>query len=63
MPDDLIVAQLKGSSNSLWTISPPSRKNLIEMLDSAEEFPITVTWTVQRYATTKLVKFVHFPPR
>uniref|UniRef100_A0A8D3DGT2 Piezo-type mechanosensitive ion channel component n=1 Tax=Scophthalmus maximus TaxID=52904 RepID=A0A8D3DGT2_SCOMX len=54
MPDDLIVAQLKGSSNSLWTISPPSRKNLIEMLDSAEEFPITVTWTVQRYATTKL---------
>ncbi|XP_069548591.1 piezo-type mechanosensitive ion channel component 2 [Brachyistius frenatus] len=48
MPEDLIIAELKGSSNSLWTISPPSRTNLIEMLDSKEEFPITVSWSVQR---------------
>ncbi|XP_039998805.1 piezo-type mechanosensitive ion channel component 2 isoform X2 [Xiphias gladius] len=48
MPEDLIIAELKGSSNSLWTISPPSRKNLIEMLGSAEDFPITVSWSVQR---------------
>ncbi|XP_070700828.1 piezo-type mechanosensitive ion channel component 2 [Pempheris klunzingeri] len=45
---DLIIAELKGSSNSLWTISPPSRTNLIEMLGSKEEFPITVSWSVQR---------------
>ncbi|KAM7400229.1 hypothetical protein PAMA_004770 [Pampus argenteus] len=48
MPEDLIIAELKGSSNSLWTISPPSRTNLIEMLGSEEDFPITVSWSVQR---------------
>ncbi|XP_040910915.1 piezo-type mechanosensitive ion channel component 2 isoform X2 [Toxotes jaculatrix] len=51
--DDLIIAKLKGSSNSLWTISPPSRTNLIGMLNSTtttddEGFPITVSWSVQR---------------
>ncbi|KAM4727569.1 piezo-type mechanosensitive ion channel component 2 isoform 2-T2 [Anableps anableps] len=51
--EDLIIAELKGSSNSLWTISPPSRLNLIKMLESKEkdedqDFPITVSWTVQR---------------
>ncbi|XP_034063652.1 piezo-type mechanosensitive ion channel component 2 isoform X3 [Gymnodraco acuticeps] len=49
--EDLIIAELKGSSNSLWTISPPSRKNLIEMLSSDEDFPITVAWSVQRNLT------------
>ncbi|KAM9322035.1 piezo-type mechanosensitive ion channel component 2 [Pholidichthys leucotaenia] len=47
-PEDLIIAELKGSSNSLWTISPPSRNNLIEMLNSEEDFSVTVSWTVQR---------------
>ncbi|KAM9720068.1 piezo-type mechanosensitive ion channel component 2 isoform 2-T2 [Menidia menidia] len=46
--EDLIIAELKGSSNSLWTISPPSRANLIEMLGSPDEFLITVSWSVQR---------------
>uniref|UniRef100_A0A3Q3BAU1 Piezo type mechanosensitive ion channel component 2 n=1 Tax=Kryptolebias marmoratus TaxID=37003 RepID=A0A3Q3BAU1_KRYMA len=53
-PEDLIIADLKGSSNSLWTISPPSRENLIKMLDSDEEFPITVSWSVQRYGNLSL---------
>lgn len=49
--EDLTIAELKGSSNSLWTISPPSRTNLIEMLSTVkEEFPVTVSWSVQRYA-------------
>uniref|UniRef100_A0AAV2JTX8 SET domain-containing protein n=1 Tax=Knipowitschia caucasica TaxID=637954 RepID=A0AAV2JTX8_KNICA len=48
MPVDLVIAELKGSSNSLWTISPPSRRNLIDMLGSDEDFPITVAWSVQR---------------
>uniref|UniRef100_G3PWG6 Piezo type mechanosensitive ion channel component 2 n=1 Tax=Gasterosteus aculeatus TaxID=69293 RepID=G3PWG6_GASAC len=51
MPEDLIIAELKGSSNSLWTISPPSRANLIDMLGTDEEFPITVSWSVQRNLT------------
>ncbi|XP_007564241.1 piezo-type mechanosensitive ion channel component 2 isoform X6 [Poecilia formosa] len=54
--EDLIIAELKGSSNSLWTISPPSRRTLIDMLGSKDkrengedqEFLITVSWTVQR---------------
>ncbi|KAM3865799.1 piezo-type mechanosensitive ion channel component 2 [Diretmus argenteus] len=50
-PEDLIIAELKGSSNSLWTISPPSRNNLIEMLGSTEEFSITVAWSIQRNIT------------
>uniref|UniRef100_A0A673Y0J8 Piezo type mechanosensitive ion channel component 2 n=1 Tax=Salmo trutta TaxID=8032 RepID=A0A673Y0J8_SALTR len=28
---DVAVAELEGSSNSLWTISPPSRKNLMDV--------------------------------
>ncbi|KAM9791110.1 piezo-type mechanosensitive ion channel component 2 isoform 5-T6 [Syngnathus typhle] len=48
MPGDLVIAELKGSSNSLWTISPPSRKTLIDMLALDEDFPITVSWSVQR---------------
>ncbi|XP_029971241.1 piezo-type mechanosensitive ion channel component 2 [Salarias fasciatus] len=51
MAEDLIIAELKGNSNSLWTISPPSRDNLIDMLKSEEDFPITVSWSVQRNAT------------
>uniref|UniRef100_A0A8C5GXQ7 Piezo-type mechanosensitive ion channel component n=1 Tax=Gouania willdenowi TaxID=441366 RepID=A0A8C5GXQ7_GOUWI len=53
LPDDLIIAELKGNSNSLWTISPPSRMNLIDMLNSEEDFPITVKWSVQRYLQNK----------
>ncbi|XP_051943825.1 piezo-type mechanosensitive ion channel component 2 [Hippocampus zosterae] len=48
MPGDLVIAELKGSSNSLWTISPPSRDTLIGMLALDEDFPITVSWSVQR---------------
>uniref|UniRef100_A0A671VEB3 Piezo type mechanosensitive ion channel component 2 n=1 Tax=Sparus aurata TaxID=8175 RepID=A0A671VEB3_SPAAU len=47
--EDLYIAQLKRSSNSLWTISPPSRNTLIEMLNNTNvTFPITVSWSVQR---------------
>ncbi|TNM98493.1 hypothetical protein fugu_014739 [Takifugu bimaculatus] len=46
--EDLCIAQLKGNSNSLWTISPPSKENLIAMLSSDNEVLITVSWSVQR---------------
>uniref|UniRef100_A0A8B9HWY5 Piezo type mechanosensitive ion channel component 2 n=1 Tax=Astyanax mexicanus TaxID=7994 RepID=A0A8B9HWY5_ASTMX len=47
---DLTVAHLEGSSNSMWTISPPSKKNLIGMLNQADsDFPLTMTWSIQRY--------------
>uniref|UniRef100_A0AAZ3RL39 Piezo-type mechanosensitive ion channel component n=1 Tax=Oncorhynchus tshawytscha TaxID=74940 RepID=A0AAZ3RL39_ONCTS len=53
MPEDLTIAELEGSSNSLWTISPPSRTNIMEMLSSKEQFPITVAWSIQRALNTR----------
>ncbi|XP_070841701.1 piezo-type mechanosensitive ion channel component 2-like isoform X1 [Chaetodon trifascialis] len=45
--EDVTVAELQGSSNSLWTISPPSRQYLSQVLN-LDHFPLTVSWTVQR---------------
>nr|XP_043885784.1 piezo-type mechanosensitive ion channel component 2 isoform X3 [Solea senegalensis] len=45
--EDVTVAELQGSSNSLWTISPPSRHYLSQVLH-LDHFPLTVSWTVQR---------------
>ncbi|XP_042607822.1 piezo-type mechanosensitive ion channel component 2-like [Cyprinus carpio] len=36
--EDVTVAELEGSSNSLWTISPPSRKNLMDVLSKEDQF-------------------------
>ncbi|KPP77848.1 piezo-type mechanosensitive ion channel component 2-like [Scleropages formosus] len=47
--EDLTIAELEGNSNSMWTISPPSRENLIELLGKDGEFPITMALSVQRY--------------
>ncbi|XP_072235133.1 piezo-type mechanosensitive ion channel component 2-like [Leuresthes tenuis] len=46
-PEDVTAAELQGSSNSLWTISPPSRQYLSQVLN-LDHFPLTVSWTVQR---------------
>lgn len=47
--EDITVAELQGSSNSLWTISPPSRQYLSQVLH-LDHFPLTVSWTIQRSA-------------
>ena len=47
--EDIAVAELEGSSNSLWTISPPSRKNLMDVLSKDAPFPVTMSWSIQRY--------------
>uniref|UniRef100_A0A8C9RYN6 Piezo type mechanosensitive ion channel component 2 n=1 Tax=Scleropages formosus TaxID=113540 RepID=A0A8C9RYN6_SCLFO len=49
--EDLTIAELEGNSNSMWTISPPSRENLIELLGKDGEFPITMALSVQRNLT------------
>ncbi|KAL4623589.1 piezo-type mechanosensitive ion channel component 2 isoform X1 [Arapaima gigas] len=48
---DLTVAELEGNSNSMWTISPPSRENLMKLLHNNEDFPITLAVSVQRNLT------------
>uniref|UniRef100_A0AAV2LED3 Piezo-type mechanosensitive ion channel component n=1 Tax=Knipowitschia caucasica TaxID=637954 RepID=A0AAV2LED3_KNICA len=45
--EDVTVAALPGSSNSLWTISPPSRSYLSHVLH-LDNFPLTLSWTIQR---------------
>nr|XP_014426162.1 piezo-type mechanosensitive ion channel component 2 isoform X15 [Pelodiscus sinensis] len=47
--EDITVAELEGNSNSLWTISPPSRKKMIQGLrDFSAEFTLVLSWTIQR---------------
>ncbi|NWQ66984.1 PIEZ2 protein, partial [Neopipo cinnamomea] len=47
--EDITLADLEGNSNSLWTISPPSRQKMIQgLLDSSSEFTVVLSWTIQR---------------
>ncbi|TRY55216.1 hypothetical protein DNTS_032685 [Danionella cerebrum] len=51
IPEDLTIAHLEGSSDSLWTISPPSRETLRTQLNqTANKFPLTFTWSIQRWS-------------
>lgn len=51
--EDVTTAELQGSSNSLWTISPPSRQYLSQVLN-LDQFPLTMSWTIQRWAAVVL---------
>ncbi|XP_017584939.1 PREDICTED: piezo-type mechanosensitive ion channel component 2 isoform X4 [Corvus brachyrhynchos] len=47
--EDITRADLEGNSNSLWTISPPSRKKMIQgLLDFDAAFTVVLSWTIQR---------------
>ncbi|NXM52063.1 PIEZ2 protein, partial [Illadopsis cleaveri] len=47
--EDITRADLEGNSNSLWTISPPSRKKMIQgLLDFEADFTLVISWTIQR---------------
>ncbi|XP_066039657.1 piezo-type mechanosensitive ion channel component 2 isoform X3 [Chamaea fasciata] len=47
--EDITRAELEGNSNSLWTISPPSRKKMIQgLLDFEADFTLVISWTIQR---------------
>uniref|UniRef100_A0A8C3TW88 Piezo type mechanosensitive ion channel component 2 n=1 Tax=Catharus ustulatus TaxID=91951 RepID=A0A8C3TW88_CATUS len=61
--EDITRADLEGNSNSLWTISPPSRQKMIDGLrDLNAEFSLVISWTIQRYKNMKYLVF-HFFPR
>ncbi|NXU87887.1 PIEZ2 protein, partial [Xiphorhynchus elegans] len=58
--EDITLADLEGNSNSLWTISPPSREKMIQgLLDFSSEFTVVLSWTIQRYKNMKYLLF-HF---
>uniref|UniRef100_H0ZHH0 Piezo type mechanosensitive ion channel component 2 n=1 Tax=Taeniopygia guttata TaxID=59729 RepID=H0ZHH0_TAEGU len=47
--EDITRADLEGNSNSLWTISPPSRQKMIQGLQDFEaDFTLVISWTIQR---------------
>ncbi|NWU37764.1 PIEZ2 protein, partial [Hylia prasina] len=47
--EDITRADLEGNSNSLWTISPPSREKMIQgLLDFDADFTLVISWTIQR---------------
>ncbi|KAL9871152.1 piezo-type mechanosensitive ion channel component 2 isoform 1-T1 [Geothlypis trichas] len=47
--EDITRADLEGNSNSLWTISPPSRNKMIQGLEDLEsDFTLVISWTIQR---------------
>ncbi|KFP76012.1 Piezo-type mechanosensitive ion channel component 1, partial [Acanthisitta chloris] len=50
--EDITLADLEGNSNSLWTISPPSREKMIQgLLDFKADFTVVLSWTIQRNLT------------
>ncbi|XP_053322004.1 piezo-type mechanosensitive ion channel component 2 [Spea bombifrons] len=50
--EDITIAELEGNSNSLWTISPPSRNMMIQgLLELNFDFSLVVSWSVQRNMT------------
>ncbi|NXW73366.1 PIEZ2 protein, partial [Hirundo rustica] len=58
--EDITRADLEGNSNSLWTISPPSRQKMIQgLLDFDADFTLVISWTIQRYKNMKYLIF-HF---
>uniref|UniRef100_A0A6I8P303 Piezo type mechanosensitive ion channel component 2 n=1 Tax=Ornithorhynchus anatinus TaxID=9258 RepID=A0A6I8P303_ORNAN len=47
--EDITIVELEGNSNSLWTISPPSRQKMIEGLkDLDNAFTLVFSWSIQR---------------
>ncbi|XP_076830673.1 piezo-type mechanosensitive ion channel component 1 [Brachyhypopomus gauderio] len=47
--EDIVTANIEGSSGSVWRISPPSRQEVIrELLDSPADMTLRLAWTFQR---------------
>ncbi|XP_008061683.1 piezo-type mechanosensitive ion channel component 2 [Carlito syrichta] len=47
--EDITVAELEGNSNSLWTISPPSKQKMInELMEPNSSFSVVFSWSIQR---------------
>ncbi|KAK2085693.1 Piezo-type mechanosensitive ion channel component 1 [Saguinus oedipus] len=48
-PEDIVTAQIEGSSGALWRISPPSRTQMKrELYDGMADITLRFTWNFQR---------------
>ncbi|NXV10896.1 PIEZ2 protein, partial [Cepphus grylle] len=60
--EDITLADLEGNSNSLWTISPPSREKMIQgLLDFSAEFTVVLSWSIQRTLETVYPYYIKAP--
>lgn len=49
--EDIVTANIDGSSGSVWRISPPSRQEVIkELLNSPADMTLRLAWNFQRSA-------------
>lgn len=49
-PEDIVTAQIEGSSGALWRISPPSRAQMKrELYNGTADITLRFTWNFQRY--------------
>ncbi|XP_054723460.1 LOW QUALITY PROTEIN: piezo-type mechanosensitive ion channel component 2-like [Uloborus diversus] len=58
--DDTVIVELSNNSTSVWTISPPSQKALIEELRGTNELKMVLSWSFMRdkelHATDPIVR-------
>ncbi|KAM9192088.1 piezo-type mechanosensitive ion channel component 1 isoform 2-T2 [Dugong dugon] len=48
-PEDIVTAQIEGSSGALWRISPPSRAQMKrELYNGTSDITLRLTWNIQR---------------
>lgn len=49
-PEDIVTAQIEGSSGALWRISPPSRAQMKqELYNGTADITLRFTWNFQRW--------------
>ena len=49
-PEDIVTAQIEGSSGALWRISPPSRAQMKqELYNGTAAITLRFTWNFQRW--------------
>ena len=48
-PEDIVTAQIEGSSGALWRVSPPSRAQMKrELYNGTADVTLRFTWNFQR---------------